>query len=33
VRTVENTRFAIRKKMGLGQDDNLVSHLIAVEKK
>jgi tetratricopeptide (TPR) repeat protein len=33
VRTVENTRFAIRKKMGLGQDDSLVSHLIAVEKK
>jgi tetratricopeptide (TPR) repeat protein len=33
VRTVENTRFAIRKKMGLGQDDNLVAHLIAVEKK
>jgi tetratricopeptide (TPR) repeat protein len=33
VRTVENTRFAIRKKMGLGPEDNLVAHLIAVEKK
>ena len=33
VRTVENTRFSIRKKMGLGPEDNLVAHLIAVEKR
>lgn len=33
VRTVENTRFSIRKKMGLGPEDNLVAHLIAVEEK
>jgi tetratricopeptide (TPR) repeat protein len=31
VRTIENTRFAIRKKMGLGQEDNLVGRLIAME--
>jgi DNA-binding CsgD family transcriptional regulator len=31
VRTIENTRFSIRKKMGLGQDDNLVGKLIAME--
>jgi tetratricopeptide (TPR) repeat protein len=31
VRTIENTRFAIRKKMGLGQEDNLVGKLIAME--
>jgi tetratricopeptide (TPR) repeat protein len=33
VRTVENTRFSIRKKMGLGPEDNLVAHLIAVEER
>ena len=33
VRTVENTRFSIRKKMGLEPEDNLVAHLIAVEKR
>lgn len=33
VRTVENTRFSIRKKMGLGPEDNLVAQLIAVEEK
>ena len=32
-RTIENTRFSIRKKMGLGPDDNLVAQLIAVEEK
>jgi tetratricopeptide (TPR) repeat protein len=31
VRTVENTRFSIRKKMGLGPEDNLVGKLIAME--
>jgi DNA-binding CsgD family transcriptional regulator len=31
VRTIENTRFAIRKKMGLGPEDNLVGRLIAME--
>jgi tetratricopeptide (TPR) repeat protein len=31
VRTIENTRFAIRKKMGLGPEDNLVGKLIAME--
>ena len=31
VRTIENTRFAIRKKMGLRQEDNLVGKLIAME--
>jgi tetratricopeptide (TPR) repeat protein len=30
-RTVENTRFSIRKKMGLGPEDNLVGKLIAME--
>jgi tetratricopeptide (TPR) repeat protein len=30
-RTIENTRFSIRKKMGLGQEDNLVGKLIAME--
>ena len=33
VRTIENTRFSIRKKMGLGPEDNLVAELIAVEEK
>lgn len=33
VRTIENTRFSIRKKMGLGPEDNLVAQLIAVEEK
>lgn len=33
VRTVENTRFSIRKKMGLGPEDNLVAQLIAVEER
>jgi len=33
VRTIENTRFSIRKKMGLGTEDNLVAQLIAVEEK
>jgi tetratricopeptide (TPR) repeat protein len=32
-RTIENTRFSIRKKMGLGPEDNLVAQLIAVEEK
>jgi DNA-binding CsgD family transcriptional regulator len=32
-RTIENTRFSIRKKMRLGSEDNLVAHLIAVEEK
>ena len=31
VRTIENTRFSIRKKMGLGPEDNLVGKLIAME--
>lgn len=31
VRTVENTRFSIRKKMGLDPEDNLVGKLIAME--
>jgi tetratricopeptide (TPR) repeat protein len=30
-RTIENTRFSIRKKMGLGPEDSLVAHLIAME--
>jgi tetratricopeptide (TPR) repeat protein len=30
-RTIENTRFSIRKKMGLGPEDNLVGKLIAME--
>ena len=30
-RTIENTRFSIRKKMGLGPEDNLVGKLIALE--
>lgn len=33
VRTIENTRFSIRKKMGLGPEDNLVAQLIAVEER
>ena len=33
VRTIENTRFSIRKKMGLGPEENLVAQLIAVEEK
>ena len=33
VRTIENSRFSIRKKMGLGSEDNLVAHLIGVEEK
>jgi tetratricopeptide (TPR) repeat protein len=33
VRTVENTRFSIRKKMGLVPEDNLVAQLIAVERR
>lgn len=33
VRTIENTRFSVRKKMGLGPEDNLVAQLIAVEEK
>ena len=32
-RTIENTRFSIRKKMCLKPDDNLVTHLINLEKK
>jgi DNA-binding CsgD family transcriptional regulator len=32
-RSIENTRFSIRKKMGLGPVDNLVAHLIAVDKR
>jgi tetratricopeptide (TPR) repeat protein len=32
-RTIENTRFSIRKKMGLGPEDNLVAQLIAVEER
>jgi DNA-binding CsgD family transcriptional regulator len=32
-RTIENTRFSIRKKMGLRPEDNLVAYLIAVEGK
>lgn len=32
-RTIENTRFSIRKKMGLEPEDNLVAQLIAVEEK
>jgi len=31
VRTIENARFSIRKKMGLGPEDNLVGKLIALE--
>ena len=31
VRTIENTRFSIRKKMGLGPEDNLIGRLIAME--
>ena len=30
-RTIENTRFSIRKKMGLGPEDSLVAHLIGME--
>jgi tetratricopeptide (TPR) repeat protein len=33
VRTIENSRFSIRKKMGLRPEDNLVAHLIAVVEK
>jgi tetratricopeptide (TPR) repeat protein len=33
VRTIENTRFSIRKKMGLGPEDNLVAQLIAVKER
>jgi tetratricopeptide (TPR) repeat protein/DNA-binding CsgD family transcriptional regulator len=33
VRTIENSRFSIRKKMGLSPEDNLVAQLIAVEEK
>jgi DNA-binding CsgD family transcriptional regulator len=32
-RTIENTRFSIRKKMGLKPEDNLVTHLIDLENK
>ncbi len=32
-RTIENTRFSIRKKIGLGPEDNLVAQLIAVEER
>ncbi len=31
VRTIENARFSIRKKMGLGPEDSLVAQLIAME--
>ncbi len=31
VRTIENTRFSIRKKMGLGPEDSLVAQLIVLE--
>jgi DNA-binding CsgD family transcriptional regulator len=30
-RTIENTRFSIRKKMGLSPEDSLVAHLIGME--
>lgn len=30
-RTIENTRFSIRKKMGLGPEDSLVAQLISME--
>jgi tetratricopeptide (TPR) repeat protein len=30
-RTIENTRFSIRKKMGLSSEDNLVAQLIAMD--
>lgn len=31
VRTVEATRYSVRKKIGLGSSDNLVAHLINIE--
>jgi len=30
VRTVENTRFLIRKKLGLGSENNLISYLLSI---